>query len=197
MQRIIRWDFSRMSRSFGIDVRRGVPSLFTTQRPFQSVPSPSDEGRSEGYDEFFEPPLESKYECPICLLGLREPVQTSCGHRFCKGCIKRSIRSVCVYFGRRVLYCEGGSEMCLLSTFYGVDSCPDIYIYIGSGWGNTKKSIDSIKSILMKHFTIPCMEFFWSVVLHLSACYVSKRWPFLKKNTFVEALRMWNWKEVT
>ena len=51
-----------------------------------------DEPRSEGYDEYFDPPLESKYECPICLLGLREPVQTSCGHRFCKGCILRSIR---------------------------------------------------------------------------------------------------------
>ena len=51
-----------------------------------------DEPRSGGYDEFFDPPLESKYECPICLLGLREPVQTSCGHRFCKGCILRSIR---------------------------------------------------------------------------------------------------------
>ena len=51
-----------------------------------------DEPRSEGYDEYFDPPLESKYECPICLLGLREPVQTICGHRFCRGCIVRSIR---------------------------------------------------------------------------------------------------------
>ena len=51
-----------------------------------------DEPRSEGYDEYFDPPLESKYKCPICLLGLREPMQTSCGHRFCRGCILRSIR---------------------------------------------------------------------------------------------------------
>ncbi|XP_032221864.2 TNF receptor-associated factor 6 [Nematostella vectensis] len=46
----------------------------------------------EGYDELFDPPLESKYECPICLLGLRDPVQTPCGHRFCFNCIRRSIR---------------------------------------------------------------------------------------------------------
>ena len=55
-------------------------------------PSSYDEPRSEGYDEYFDPPLESKYECPICLLGLREPVQTSCGHRFCRRCIVSSIR---------------------------------------------------------------------------------------------------------
>ena len=48
--------------------------------------------RSEGYDEYFDPPLENKYECSICLLGLREPMQTPCGHRFCGGCILRSIR---------------------------------------------------------------------------------------------------------
>lgn len=47
---------------------------------------------TEGIDEYFDPPLESKYECPICLLGLREPVQTQCGHRFCRNCIVRSLR---------------------------------------------------------------------------------------------------------
>ena len=63
------------------------PRLFTRE-----VLPHYDEPRPEGYDEFFDPPLESKYKCPICLLGLREPMQTSCGHRFCKGCILRSIR---------------------------------------------------------------------------------------------------------
>ena len=64
----------------------------------------SEETRSEGYDEFFDPPLESKYECPICLLGLREPVQTSCGHRFCGECIKRSLRlvlKVCIQYDQQ------------------------------------------------------------------------------------------------
>ena len=63
------------------------PRLFTRE-----VLPHYDEPRPEGYDEFFDPPLESKYTCPICLLGLREPMQTSCGHRFCKGCVLRSIR---------------------------------------------------------------------------------------------------------
>lgn len=43
--------------------------------------------RSKGYDQYFDSPLESQCECPVCLLGLREPVQTSCGHRFWRSCI--------------------------------------------------------------------------------------------------------------
>ncbi len=47
---------------------------------------------TEGYDLKFEPRLEPKYECPICLMCLREPMQTECGHRFCGACILRSLR---------------------------------------------------------------------------------------------------------
>ncbi|KAM9408573.1 TNF receptor-associated factor 6 isoform 2-T2 [Pholidichthys leucotaenia] len=46
----------------------------------------------QGYDVEFDPPLESKYECPICLMALRNAIQTRCGHRFCKTCIEKSIR---------------------------------------------------------------------------------------------------------
>ena len=79
-----------MTRSF----RRDEQSTFETPVSLFSRELLANcyEQRSEGYDEYFDPPLESKYECPICLLGLREPVQTSCGHRFCRGCILRSIR---------------------------------------------------------------------------------------------------------
>ena len=34
-----------------------------------------------GYDFQFLNPLDSRYECPICLLCQRDPVQTVCGHR--------------------------------------------------------------------------------------------------------------------
>ena len=75
--------------------REEQSSLFreaSFEQSTMSAFSRSDSSSSEGNDEYFDPPLESKYECPICLLGLREPVQTTCGHRFCKGCILRSIR---------------------------------------------------------------------------------------------------------
>ncbi|XP_043212115.1 TNF receptor-associated factor 6-like [Amphibalanus amphitrite] len=45
-----------------------------------------------GYDFEFDPPLEAKYECPICLMCQRDCVQTSCGHKFCGPCILAWLR---------------------------------------------------------------------------------------------------------
>ena len=86
-----------MNRSFGTEDSSSflrVTSTNPVSRFGRNEPSSRFPERlqSEGYDEYFDPPLENKYECPICLLGLREPVQTLCGHRFCRGCILRSIR---------------------------------------------------------------------------------------------------------
>lgn len=40
-------------------------------------------------DLIFVPVRDEKYDCPICLYVLREPLQTKCGHRFCKQCIEK------------------------------------------------------------------------------------------------------------
>ena len=41
-----------------------------------------------GYDVELLNAVDRKYECQICLLILRDPVQLSeCGHRFCKSCM--------------------------------------------------------------------------------------------------------------
>ena len=46
-----------------------------------------------GYDEDFVNAVEEDFQCLICHLPLKEPVQTRCGHRFCKECLEE-------YFGR-------------------------------------------------------------------------------------------------
>lgn len=40
-----------------------------------------------GYDVEGEDAIPAKYECQIYLLILRQPVQTLCGHRFCRVCL--------------------------------------------------------------------------------------------------------------
>ncbi|XP_066509864.1 TNF receptor-associated factor 6-like [Hoplias malabaricus] len=66
--------------------------LSPTENPSTLSVSSCLQPDQQGYDVDFDPPLESKYECPICLMGLRSAVQTPCGHRFCNSCIKKSIR---------------------------------------------------------------------------------------------------------
>lgn len=42
-----------------------------------------------GYEAVFDSATEgvnSRFICPVCLTVLRQPVQTKCGHRFCKSC---------------------------------------------------------------------------------------------------------------
>lgn len=43
----------------------------------------SDTSGDQEQDEL----LDAKYECAICIDWLKEPMLTSCGHRFCHGCI--------------------------------------------------------------------------------------------------------------
>lgn len=64
-----------------------------------SLPAPAP---LQGYDVEFDPPLESKYECPICLMALRNAIQTPCGHRFCKNCIEKSIRYATVQLPKNI-----------------------------------------------------------------------------------------------
>ncbi|XP_047113042.1 TNF receptor-associated factor 6-B [Schistocerca piceifrons] len=39
-----------------------------------------------------QPHLEARFECPICLQCMRNPILTACGHRFCSDCITDWLR---------------------------------------------------------------------------------------------------------
>ncbi|XP_052272436.1 TNF receptor-associated factor 6-like isoform X2 [Dreissena polymorpha] len=47
---------------------------------------------SSGWDLEFVPQQDEKYNCSICQCVLREPMQTECGHRFCRACILKWLR---------------------------------------------------------------------------------------------------------
>jgi len=49
-----------------------------------------------GFDFIYEDELSQEQKCPICLLAMRNPVQTRCGHRFCESCLLESFRCVCL-----------------------------------------------------------------------------------------------------
>ena len=46
-----------------------------------------------GYDADFVDNLDKDLECPVCMLALREPVLTHCGHHFCHSCTMKLMKS--------------------------------------------------------------------------------------------------------
>ena len=50
------------------------------------------EPRIGGHDFVFVDELSSGQTCSICLLAMRSPVQTVCGHRFCESCLLKTFR---------------------------------------------------------------------------------------------------------
>ena len=40
-----------------------------------------------GYEVKFVHPLLKRHECPMCFSAMRKPVQTECGHLFCRDCL--------------------------------------------------------------------------------------------------------------
>lgn len=58
---------------------------------FQNLDGMADRVDREtgGFEAEFVLPLPEEYECPICQLAFRDPVQIEdCGHRFCQSCLQ-------------------------------------------------------------------------------------------------------------
>ena len=54
-----------------------------------------------GYDDDFINPVDDDLQCSICLLPLREPVLTRCGHRFCRECLEQHWKRFVDAHGRK------------------------------------------------------------------------------------------------
>ena len=97
--------FIDVSQSAGLSSRRSPIHEYAesfereqtgTSASFTSQDEPT---RTEGFDldMFIKDPNVLKYQCAICRMVLRDPIQTQCGHRFCSMCINIWIR-YCVAF---------------------------------------------------------------------------------------------------
>ncbi|XP_011303978.1 TNF receptor-associated factor 6 [Fopius arisanus] len=51
--------------------------------------APEENPENQKIDEISSRILESRFECPICLSCMRDPILTSCGHRFCSKCLHK------------------------------------------------------------------------------------------------------------
>ena len=58
------------------------------------------ETRIGGHDFVFVDELSPGQTCSICLVAMRNPVQTACGHRFCESCLLETFR----YYWHDVLF---------------------------------------------------------------------------------------------
>lgn len=76
-------------------------------------------GNSLGFDANFVEPLQENHQCPVCLLALRDPLQTVCGHRICSGCYAK-MREDCGDSG--YIQCPVDQSM-----VHKEDMFPDIY----------------------------------------------------------------------
>ena len=62
-----------------------------SNRTQQNQSSHESAAEDQGYEVEMSSgePVDNKYMCPVCLCVMRDAMQTSCGHRFCKPCITR------------------------------------------------------------------------------------------------------------
>lgn len=67
-----------------------VEAVFETEE--QVLDEHNEEPLYGGYDFVFVDELSPGQTCSICLVAMRSPVQTVCGHRFCEDCLVGTFR---------------------------------------------------------------------------------------------------------
>ena len=59
----------------------------TAKRETARAEKSKKEKTMPGHEVKFVNPLLNRHECPICLYAMKNPVQTECGHLFCRECL--------------------------------------------------------------------------------------------------------------
>ena len=84
----------RASGRRGSNIFRVCPSFSDCGDDYDSETSSESSEEAEyigGWAFEFVDKVDPDYECFICLLPIRDPVQTQCGHLFCQTCLDRSL----------------------------------------------------------------------------------------------------------
>ena len=73
------------------DKNRSLPIIhcytFTLNQAGSTAMASNKTSMPCGYDYPFVDEQPEEYICAICIHAMRKPVQTNCGHRFCKECL--------------------------------------------------------------------------------------------------------------
>ena len=81
------------------------------------------EVRTQGYEALFHPEIDKKYMCPVCLGAMRDAMQTSCGHRFCRSCVLRLVKYVLLSYditsGSEIKPCNKNDKPLVVYRFTG------------------------------------------------------------------------------
>ena len=89
-----------------------------------------------------------RHECPICLLAMRDPVQTECGHLFCRGCLETALTGdhrVCPVDNNEI--CK--SNVCLPALLIVLSKCRNYMYRAGVQCILNYKSSRSIRRFFM------------------------------------------------
>ena len=86
-------DSSESSFSDEEDFEDGFVIDFIDDNDDQTSDEEDTQPRFGGYECEFVDEVSDSQKCPVCLLPMRDAVQTvECGHRFCKDCLQRILR---------------------------------------------------------------------------------------------------------
>ena len=138
-----------------------------------------------GFEAKFKHPLLKRHECPICLFAMRHPVQTECGHLFCRDCLEPVLKRrhpICPLDKQEITQ-EGTfpdnacrREILKLQVFCNFQNCP---------WIGDLKDLEVCTAVncmrVIQHNTAKCicLHAYLEEVLFVCQCAVNNPYSFV------------------